>query len=142
MHLHPPVRLRSFAFEELDPSKFLEIISKNAVLIDLPHDITIHPVVHVEHTAPAFRQPEDIRAPFPERTHPFIDAMGEQVIEVEAILAHRRKQRGLQFLTQFRNTPAHEAEWKPLRDFLDNDGTITPARHSYITLENIQPHLH
>lgn len=124
------------------PFKIVEIINRNAVKNDLPPDISIHPVVHVEHTARAYHQPDHIHASCPERARPFINDIGEEVIDVQAILAHRRKGRGWQFLTQFRNTPCHEAEWKPLRDFIASDGTITLALHTYLTQTNLLPHLH
>lgn len=126
----------------MGPFKVSEIISKNAVRIELPDNINVHPIVHVEHTARAFTKRSDIsRLPL-EKARSYIDVRGDNVIEVERILAHRRRGSGFQFLTLFRNAPFHEASWKPLRDFLDLDGTITQTPHTYIIEYKMLHHLH
>lgn len=126
----------------IGPFKVTDIISKNVIRIDLPENISIHPVIHVEHTARAYRQPSNISTTPEPSAQPFINEHGESVIEVSAILSHRRRGKSWQFLTQYKGVPAHEAEWKPLRDFVDDDNTITDALHRYITHNNILQHLH
>lgn len=91
------------------PFKILEIINKNALRLELPKDISIHPIVHVEHTTKAHEQPIDIRMFPDEKTEPFIDEHGDTVIEVSEILAHRKRGRGWQFLTIYKHAPHHEA---------------------------------
>lgn len=113
------------------PFKSLELIGDNAVRLQLPNNIHTNPVIHVEHTNRAHRQPAAISNQPPPQAQPFIDASGELVIEVERVLAHRRGGKGFQFLTLFKWAPNPEAEWKPLREFVDADGTITAALHSY-----------
>lgn len=133
---------QKFSIRRAGPFKVTEIIGPNAVRLDLPKGVNIHPVVHVEHTTHAFSQPDDISAPCREPTRPFIDSSGEYVIEVSEILSHRRRGQSWQLLTQFKNTPTHEVEWKPLRNFLDSDGTITSALHRYIVSKNILSRVH
>lgn len=96
--------------KKIGPFKITEIIGKNAVRVALPKNINIHPVIHVEHTIPAHHQPADISSPTPAPSQQYIDETGENVIEVEKILSHRRRGRGWQFLTKFKNAPLHEAE--------------------------------
>lgn len=73
------------------PFRIVGIIGKTAVRLDLSHNIKIHPVVHVEHTARAFKQPKEISQPRLERGRPFINDIGERVIKVSKILAHRKR---------------------------------------------------
>lgn len=99
-------------------------------------------MIHTEHTSHRKSQPSDIAAKVPSVAQPFIDGKGELVIEVLEILLHRRRGRGNQFLTLFSGAPAHEAEWKTLRDFIGDDGTVTKALHDYITSKVFLPELH
>lgn len=133
---------QKLSVRRVGPFRVVEIINNNAVRIDLPPSYRIHPVIHVEHTARAYEQPLDIGKPVPPPSQPFIDITGEEVVEIERILSHRRKGRGWQFLALIRNAPLHEAVWKPLRDFVDDDRTITAALHAYIVQHGILHHLH
>lgn len=99
-------------------------------------------MVHVEHTARAFRQPVDISQPTEAPSQPYVDELGETVIEVDRILSHRRRGRGWQFLTLYKNAQFHDAEWKPVRDFFDSDNSITKALHDYIIENDMLHHLH
>lgn len=127
---------------KIGPFKVTSVINKNAVRLELPPNIKIHPVVHVEHTTPAHSQPTDISHPRPVPSKPYTDDNGDTVIEIAQILSHRRRGRGWQFLALAKYAPSHEAEWLPLNNFIDSDGTITQALHSYITQHGILPHLH
>lgn len=57
------------------------MIENNAVRVQLPNNIRIHPVIHVEHTAHVHRQSAAIYSPLLAQVQPFIDATGELVIE-------------------------------------------------------------
>lgn len=76
------------------------------------------------------------------RPEPVPDERGELLFVVDSILKHRRRGRGLQFLTLMRGAPQHEAEWQPTRDFVDADGTLTAALKTYIVANRLLPHLH
>lgn len=101
---------QKLSVRRIGPFTVLEIINKNAVRVDLPNNISIHPVIHVEHTARAFEQHVDIRKPGAPCAEPFLNHLGESVIVVNKILAHRRRGRGWAFLTHYENTPYQEAE--------------------------------
>lgn len=133
---------KKLGIQRYGPFRILELIGKNAIRVDLPDSIRIHPVIHVEHTTRRRSQPDAIRTEEPTAAQPFTDEKGELVLEVSEILAHRKRGKGHQFLTLYKNSSLHEAEWKPLRDFLDTDGTITAALHRYLIKENILSHLH
>ena len=45
--------------------------------------------------------------------------------EVEKILARRKKGRRFQFLALMKGSPIHDAEWKPMKDFVDKDGKVS-----------------
>lgn len=104
--------------------------------------ISIHPVVHVEHMKPARSQPFDIGIQAPEASSPFIEDLGQTVIEIGKILVHRQRGRGYRFLALTREAPSHQAERKPLRDFVDAEKTIIAALHEYIIEKNILHDLH
>lgn len=124
------------------PFKILELIGRNAVNVQFPDSIRAHNVVHVEHTKPHHQQPTEISVPRPSPALLHTDDNGHQVIEIGEILSHRKRGRGYQFLALPSNAPTHEAQWQPLRDFLDSDGTITQALHSYIVSNHLLPNLH
>lgn len=118
------------------PFRIVELVGKNAVKLELPDHLRIHPVVHVIHTTPHYDQPLDISSPVPVRPTPVPTALGPEY-EVESILAHRRRGRGYQFLTLMRGDPIHDAEWQPARDFIDPDGTMTEALQKYVQDQNL-----
>lgn len=49
---------RKLGVKKYGPFKIVELIGQNAVKLELRQDVRIHPVVHVEHIAPAWRQPD------------------------------------------------------------------------------------
>lgn len=80
--------------------------------------------------------------PAPEPVQPFPEDNCDFVVEVSEIMGHKKRGRRFQVLTLYVNSPAHEAEWKPLCDFVDKDGTITTALHQYIILHDLLPGPH
>lgn len=130
---------QKLSVRKVGPFCVTKVIIKKAVRVELPDNTSVHPVIHVEHTARAHRQPADISKPLETQSQPFIDEYVAYVVEVEKNLAHRRRGQRFQFLTQLRNSPLHEAERKPLRDYLGPDGTITDALHTYIKAVGILP---
>lgn len=80
-----------------DLFKILELIEDNIVGVQLPDNIRIRAVVHVEHTFCVHRQPAAISSPQPKQAQPFTDPSGELVIEVECILANRRRGKTFNF---------------------------------------------
>lgn len=137
--LRPSQKLTARRF---GPFKILQKIGRNAVRLQFPPHMRAHDVVHVEHLRPFRSQPGDISNNGPSAATPYVDLHGDTVVEIEQILGHRRKGRGYQFLSLPRGSPTHEACWQPLRDFVDDDGTITAALHSYIITHNLLPELH
>lgn len=127
---------------KIGPFRVAKIINKNAIRVELPANIGVHPVIHVEQTARAYRQPHHITVSQNARFQSFIDKHGKRVTEIANILFHRKRGRGCQFPALARNAPSHEAEWKPLRDFVYADGTITAALHDYRREQGVLHHLH
>ena len=123
------------------PFEIKELIGKHAIRLDLPQSIKLHPVVHVVHTVPYKEQPLNIAPSITPRPKPVPDNDGSLLYVVDTILSHRKRGRGLQFLTLMKGAPSHEAQWQPTRNFVDKDGTMTKAFYEYITKHNLLPHL-
>ena len=61
------------------------------------------------HTVPYYEQPSEIAAELRTTIDPVPTDTGEEYI-VEAILNHRKKGNGFQFLTLMKGEPTHDAE--------------------------------
>lgn len=99
-------------------------------------------MVHVEHTRRHRTHPKIIAARRPPIAQLQYDDHGDTVIEIGKILSHKVRRRSYYFLALPKNAPTHEASWQPLADFIDEDGTITEALHSYLVQHNRLPYLH
>lgn len=76
------------------PFTITEKLGKNAVRLDLPQNIRLHPVVHVSHTVPYLSQPPDISRPVPIRPNPVSDVDGRDLYAVDRIISYRKRGRG------------------------------------------------
>lgn len=124
------------------PFRIMQIVGRNAVRLELPRHIRIHPVIHVSHTKPHQDQPPYIAQTARSVPVP-VDATAEiPLFKVDRILAHRKRGRGFQWLTLMQNSSTHEAQWQPTRDFVDKDGTLTKAFRDYIVRNKLLSHLH
>ncbi len=113
------------------PFKVLELIGKNAVRLELPNQVKIHDVVNVMHTVPYYKQPEDISEIVTKRPDSVPVVEGTEFV-VDKILSHPGHGRGYQFLTFMKGDPTHDAEWQPMRDFIDKDGTMNDVLTSIL----------
>ena len=116
------------------------LIGKNAVEVDLPSHLKIHNVINVTHTMPYYDQPKDISSETRSRPDPVPADEGEEYV-VQAILSHRKKGSGFQFLTLMQGDPSHDAEWQPTQDFIDSDGTMNDKFYEYIKRNRILENL-
>lgn len=133
---------KKLGVKRFGPFKILQLIGKNAIRLAPPTTVHAHDVVHVEHTKEFIEQPAEISGERPKVAELHLDNNGEQVINIVTILAHKVKRHQYYFLVLPRNAPTHHAAWQPLRDFVDNDGTITEALHIYIVDHQILQNLH
>ncbi len=137
---------KSQEFDKLSAKRFgpftvLGLVGKNAVRLELPSHVKIHDVVNVMHTNPYSKQPSEISAPILQRPDPIPAIEGTEYV-VHEILKHRRRGREYQFLTLMKGDPTHDAEWQPMRDVVDKDGTINEEFARYIKDNSIQHHVH
>ena len=72
------------------PFVVLKLIGMNALKLELPDHVRIHPVVHVSHTIPHKEQPAEIAASVQPRPEPVQAEEGEEY-EVGAIIKHRKR---------------------------------------------------
>lgn len=91
------------------PFAVKELMGKNALRLDLPDCMKIHPVVHVSHTTPFIKKPVDIGNLLPPQPARIPVTGGELENEVDSTLGHRKRGRGYQFLTLLKGTQRHEA---------------------------------
>lgn len=132
---------RKLSAKRIGSFEVMYLIRKDAIRIELPDSICAYDVVHIEHTKRHYIQPPDIvqdRAPPAELN---TDHSGDQVIKISSIVLHRRCGRGYQLLAVRENSPVHEAQWPPLMNFINPDGTITAAMHLYLEEDSILHHL-
>ena len=125
-----------FTSRRFGPFTVTRVIGKNAVEVELPSHFRIHNVINVMHTVPHYEQPNEIAVETPVKPDPVPTNTGEEY-EVEAILRHRKKGSGFQFLTLMKGDPTHDAEWQPTRDFVDRDGTMNEKFYEYIKKNRI-----
>lgn len=52
--------LRKLAAKRFGPLNIIKMIGKNAISIDLPTYLKVHPVVHASHKMPVVKQPDNI----------------------------------------------------------------------------------
>lgn len=90
------------------PFRVKELIGLNALRLELPSHLKIHPVVHVVHTLPFVEQLPDIARPIIERPAPVPTVNGNEQV-VEKILKHRARGRGYQFLTLMKDASTRDA---------------------------------
>ena len=117
------------------PFEVRELIGKNAIRLDLPPSVKIHPVVHVLNTTPCYDQSEDVSQPVLPRPDPVPDAEGNLLFQVRYILKLQKRVGQYHFLTLLEGMPCHEAQWQPTRDFVDDDRTLGER-----FLDNIKEH--
>lgn len=122
---------RKLGVKRYGPFKVIALVGKNAVKLKLPSQVKVHPFVHVEHTKRVHKQPQDICSKTAV-VKPVTGAHGKQEYEVERIMAHRKRRSVYQWLTVILGEPQHEATWKPTKDFIDDDGTVTKALKDYV----------
>ena len=128
---------RKLGVQKLGPFRVEKLVGRNAVQINLPKRSRAHNVVHVEHTARVHQQPVDLQAidAPPTQTLQLVDQNPEFV--VKAVLGHRRKGRGYQWLTLMEGDSEEDAEWQPTSDFIDSDGTVTEKLLEYVKNHNL-----
>ncbi|PXF42428.1 hypothetical protein BWQ96_07839 [Gracilariopsis chorda] len=123
------------------PFQIVKLIGKNALKLELPDHIKIHPIVHVSHTIPHKKQTTDIAASVQPRPEPIQTEEGEEY-EVAAILKHKKRGKEFQFLTLMEGAPNHDSEWLSKKSFVDKDGTVTGVWQEYIRQAGILPQYH
>lgn len=121
----------------IGPFRILELIGKNAVRLELPNTMKIHPVVNVSHTVPYIAQPGDISHAKEDAPPPFIPDQGEPEYDIEGILHHRKSKRGHQFLVHWKGYPTHDASWVPTENFTYEDGSVNDELLDYIRLHDL-----
>lgn len=103
-------RSQKLGFQRHGPFRVVELIGENAVRLELPGTMHIHPVLHVKHTSKVRRYPQDIANDESSPSLPLVDDQGELVIEVSEILGHEKRGRSFQFLTLFKSATDHKTE--------------------------------
>lgn len=123
------------------PFLIMELVGMNAVRLELPDNMGLHPAVDAIHTTPFAEQPNEISQPLTTRPDPVPESGGQLHYKVDEHLKYRKRGRGYQLLTLLKGTPRHKADWQPTKYFVDADGTSTVAFLKYIWEKDLLPHL-
>jgi len=92
------------------PFKVTRVVSPVAYELELPRTMArLHPVFHVSLLRPYVRGFGPPPAPPP----PLDEGPGYVRLEVQAIIAHRKGRRGLEYRVLWKGYPLHESTWEP-----------------------------
>lgn len=112
---------RKLDVRRVGPFKIIKFINDVSVRLELPANIRIHPVFHVNLLTP-FKQPQqgqEIHRPTA------IDINGAEEFEVELILNVRRRKGILEFLVKWIGYDAIENSWEPLDNVVNAWDLVT-----------------
>lgn len=112
---------RKLGVQGYGPFRVLELLGKRVVRLDLPPKITVHPVVHVEHTSRVSSQPADITQAKQPCPSPIPQPDVSSLIYVDKIIGHIKRGKGYQLIAAKTCAPLQESERKPRRDVVDQD---------------------
>lgn len=73
-------------------------------------NISVHPVVQVQHTVPYQPPNSDIQKAIPTRPDPVTVVEGNFLSEVEQILGHRKRGSGFKWLKLMKDSPQNDAQ--------------------------------
>lgn len=121
----------------IGPFSIVELIGKNAVRLDLPDTMRIHPVINVSHTVPFHDQPEEICAEYTDPPPPpFLGPKGLEY-DIANILGHRIVRNTYQFLVEWQGYPSSEASWEPTDHFVYEDNSVHDRLLTYLDENSI-----
>ena len=113
-NLKLPYQSKKIAPKRLGPFEITDEVGSRAYRLALPTQWRIHNVFHASLLSP-FKETDEHGTAFSEPPPDIIN--DEEEWEVEAIIAHRRRGRGYQYLTHFKGYPSSEDCWLPERNF-------------------------
>ena len=114
-HIRSTRPTEKFAEKYLGPFIVVERVGSLSYQLQLPNYMNrIHPVFHVSQLEPAIENtiPNRVQSPPPP-----IEVEGEEEYEVEAILKHRRRGNGYQYLVRWKNFLSESDSWEPAHAF-------------------------
>jgi hypothetical protein len=108
-------RTPKFAAKYIGPFNIKRVVGSNAYELELPPTMQIHPVLNISRLKPY----RDGQASHPDRPVPHarpppevITADGEEVYEVERIIAKRGRGPRIEYLVEWKGWPSWEAIWE------------------------------
>jgi len=101
------------------PYRVKEIVSLNAIELDLPSSVRIHPVVNVSRICKYRDQVRGQKVTPP----PPVEIQGEMEYEVEKILSKRKRYEKVEYLVQWKGYTAEEDTW-------EKEGNLGNAREA------------
>ena len=130
-------RTPKFTYKYIGPFKVKRVANANAYELDLPPQLRIHPVLNVSR----LKEYRDGTAEFPSRPSPDARpppevtlADGDEVFEVESIIASRGSGNRTQYLVKWLGYPHWEATWEKASSLKD-------ARQAVQEFESASAHL-
>jgi hypothetical protein len=117
---------QKFTPKRVGPFEVLKKVGEASYKLRLPEQWRIHPVFHDSHLTPFIFPSCQTQKRTPPPTPELID--GELQYEVEAIISHRNRGRGRQFLVKWKSYPHEENSWQSER-ILEED--VPGLLHAY-----------
>jgi len=111
----------------VEPYKIKSVISTNAVELELPRTIKIHPVVNVSRVK---RYREQVRGQKKQPTPPVI-IEGEEEYEVEKVINKRKKYGRWEYLVRWKGYTAEEDSWEKKENLKNTKETIEDYEREY-----------
>lgn len=117
MLVHNCKKQGNFLSNDFGQFSIKELVEKISIRLELPGYFKIYTIVNVIQTTPCCEQMNDIAALIPERPEPVRTIEGEEHV-INAILSHRKRGHGYQFLILMKEDPTREAQWHGHRTLL------------------------
>lgn len=105
------------AVQRYSPVLIIELVRMKSLQLELPPNIHVHPVLHVEETARVFSQPEDIFQETLSQPPPVIYHDLNTLIYVVKILAYRKRGNSNQYLAAKKAPHCMKLSGSPLVTF-------------------------
>lgn len=139
-HIHPPWEsgrpTPKLTSPWLGPYKVLRVLNENSYVLDLPDGgDRIHSTINGQYLKQYVSSPPEFSARVPQCPDPIEVRRGVEMRAPQAILDHRKRGRGQQFLVHWEGLREDEGMWRPEKEFQER---YPGMLREYKALQNIE----